>query len=196
MGLRQNWAGYFLSGMLCCSCLPFLFFASPLPLKAEDTHTNHSCTLNKTDFQKTYIKNCTYGLAKQARFFDMDTDNRLIDKYLYTKIQEKNHCYLMKRVTEIMVTDVLFKLKSIPGRYSSVQEVANFLAYLNVTLKGCKPLGDQKQIESNLKRMKEKLDKLGEKGKNKAIGELDLLFEDLESACTKTLKTIRKTKQK
>ncbi|XP_020641724.3 interleukin-22 [Pogona vitticeps] len=196
MSPLKNWARCFLAWMLCCSCLPLLFFASALPVKEADARTNHSCVLRKNTIQITYIKNCTYSLAKQASFFDQDTDNRLIDQYLYANIQEKDHCYLMKRVMEIVVSDVLFELKSSPERYSNVQEVANVLAHLNAKLNGCKPLGDREQIESNLKQMKDKLDKLGENGKNKAVGELDLLFDYLEDACTTPLKTSKQKMKK
>ncbi|XP_061438728.1 interleukin-22 [Rhineura floridana] len=185
MNQVQKWMRFFLVWMFCCCCLPLLFFASPLPLKEADNLTNHFCKLSRNDFQSTYIKNRTYTLAKQGRCFDKDTENRFVGQPLYMNIKENDRCYLMKRVTDIVLTDVLSELKN---KYPSVQEVATFLAHLNMKLSGCKPLGDKEHIESNLKQMKDKLDQLGENGKNKAVGELDLLFDYLENACTEVPK--------
>ncbi|XP_062991066.1 interleukin-22 [Elgaria multicarinata webbii] len=188
MNPLQNWMRGFLVWMFCSCCLSLLCFASPVPLKGAHTPTNHSCTLSKNYFQRTYIKNRTYTLAKQARLFDKDTDNRFVGQQLYINIKENNHCYLMKRVTDIVMTNALSELKN---QSSTLQEVADFLAHLNVELSHCKPLGDKEHIENNLKQMKDKLDQLGENGKNKAVGELDLLFDYLENACTKAPKKMR-----
>ncbi|KAH0616661.1 hypothetical protein JD844_027950, partial [Phrynosoma platyrhinos] len=95
-----------------------------------------------------------------AQVFDKDTDNRFIGEHLYLNIKERDRCYLMKRVTDIVVTNVLYELKSSPERHYNVQEVANFLAYLSMKLSGCKPLEEKNQIESNLKQMKDKLDQV------------------------------------
>ncbi|KAF7238075.1 Interleukin-22 [Varanus komodoensis] len=171
--------------MFCYCCLPLSSLASPLPLKEATALSNHSCTLSKNNFQRTYIMNRTKTLAKQARLFDKDTDNRFIGEHLYININKNDRCYLMKRVTDIVVTNALSELKN---QSASVQDVTNFLVHLNVELRHCKPLGHTEHIESNLKKMKDKLNQLGENGKNKAVGELDLLFDYLENACTKTLK--------
>ncbi|XP_063165413.1 interleukin-22 [Candoia aspera] len=169
----KSWTRCFFLWAFCCYCLFLLTVANPI--------NNHSCSLSKHHFQRIAIKNLTYSLAKQARLYDKDTDNRFVGQHLYTNIMRNEHCYLMKRVTDIVVTRVLYKLKN---QYPGVQEVAYFLVHLNAELHGCKPLGDKTYIEGNLKIMKDKLDQLGENVTNKVVGELDLLFDYLENACT------------
>ncbi|XP_053112205.1 interleukin-22 [Hemicordylus capensis] len=193
MAPPQNWMRCSLLWVFCCCSLPLLFLGSPLPLKEANTPANHTCKLQKSNFQRPYIRNCTYTLAKLARLSDMDTDNRFIGQHLFNNVKMNDRCYLMKRVTDIVVSGVLSKLNN---QYPNIQEVTNFLAYLNMELNSCKPLGlNEEHIESNLKEMKDKLIKLGENGKNKAVGELDLLFDYLENACTeapKKMSTSRK----
>ncbi|XP_009079576.1 PREDICTED: interleukin-22 [Acanthisitta chloris] len=164
----------------CCCCLPLLLTSS-LPLKAAST-AHHACRLRKINFQQPYIRNRTYTLAKMASASDKDTDNRLIGQQLYVNIRENNHCYLMKRVVEIVVKDVL--LSDIKDQYPYVGEVAQFLASLTSELSRCKFSGNREHIEKNLEQMKNKMEQLGENGKTKAIGELDLLFDYVENACT------------
>ncbi|XP_048357725.1 interleukin-22 [Sphaerodactylus townsendi] len=176
----QNWKRGFL-WMVCFCCLPLFFLASSLPLKGKDAFANHSCRLKKTSFQQFYFRNQTYTLARMARLADNDTDNRFVGQHLYINIKEKNHCYLMKRVTEIVVKNVLSELKN---QYPMAEEVANFLGHLHTELSNCKPLGHKELVERNLEKMKDKMKQLGENGKNKAVGELDLLFDYLENSCT------------
>ncbi|KAI1238931.1 Interleukin-22, partial [Lamprotornis superbus] len=130
-----------------------------LPLKGAST-AHHACRLRKINFQQPYIRNRTYTLAKMASASDKDTDNRLIGQQLFVSIRENNRCYLMKRVVEFVVKDVL--LTEVKNQYPYVEEVAQFLASLTSELSSC----------------------LGENGKTKAIGELDLLFDYMENACT------------
>ncbi|XP_053261235.1 interleukin-22 [Podarcis raffonei] len=191
MNPLENGTRCFLVWVFCCACLPLIFLASPVPLKDAVIHTNHSCELTRNNFQKTYFRNRTYTLASQGRHFDKDTDNRFVGQHLYTNIKVNDRCYLMKRLTDIVVTDVLMTLSG--DKYPSAQEVASFLADLNRKLNGCKPLGDKEHIERNLQQMKDKLQQLGENGKNKAVGELDLLFDYLEDACTVALKAPNKS---
>nr|XP_056702482.1 interleukin-22 [Euleptes europaea] len=191
MNSLQNWKKGFL-WMVCLCFLPLLFLASPLPLKEKDALANHSCRLRKTNFQRFYIRNQTYTLARMARLADNDTDNRFVGQHLYIRIKEKNHCYLMKRVTEIVVENVLSELKN---QYPMAEEVANFLGCLHKELSNCKPLGHKVHIESNIEKMKDKMKQLGENGKNKAVGELDLLFDYLENACTEGISTSKRSNQ-
>ncbi|NXP08705.1 IL22 protein, partial [Thinocorus orbignyianus] len=167
----------------CCCCLPLLL-TSPLPPKGARlaSTTHHACRLNKTSFQQSYIRNRTYTLAKMVQVSDEDTDNRLIGQQIYVNIKENNRCYLMKRIVEIVVKDVL--LTEAKDRYPYVEEVAQFLASLTSELNRCKFSGHREHIEKNLEEMKSKMKQLGENGKTKAIGELDLLFDYLENACT------------
>ncbi|XP_071406068.1 interleukin-22 [Pithys albifrons albifrons] len=164
----------------CCCCIPLLL-TSCLPLKGAST-AHHGCRLRKTNFQQLYIRNRTYTLAKRASASDKDTDNRLIGQQLYVNIKENNRCYLMKRVVEIVVKDVL--LTEVKNQYPYVEEVAQFLASLTSELSTCKFSGNREHIEKNLEQMKNKMQQLGENGKIKAIGELDLLFDYMENACT------------
>uniref|UniRef100_A0A8C3RLM8 Interleukin-22 n=1 Tax=Chelydra serpentina TaxID=8475 RepID=A0A8C3RLM8_CHESE len=173
----------------CFCCLPFLLLALPMPPKgAGIAPAGHSCRLRKISFQQSYIRNRTYSLAKLARLSDQDTDNRLIGQQLYINVQETNRCYVMKRVIEIIVDEVLL---SVPrNRYPYIHEVAQFLAALSTELRGCKFAGHREHVEKNLEEMKDKIKQLGVSGKNKAIGELDLLFDYMENACTEAPKRI------
>ncbi|NWT47443.1 IL22 protein, partial [Rissa tridactyla] len=167
----------------CCCCLPLLL-TSPLPPKGAGlaSTAHHACRLRKINFQQPYIRNRTYTLAKMARVSDEDTDNRLIGQQIYVNVKENNRCYMMKRIVDIVVEDVL--LTEAKDQYPYVEEVAHFLASLTSELSRCKFSGHREHIEKNLEEMKSKMKQLGEKGKNKAIGELDLLFDYIENACT------------
>ncbi|KAM6421019.1 interleukin-22 isoform 1-T2 [Pluvialis apricaria] len=171
----------------CCCCLPLLL-TSPLPPKGAGlaSSTHNACKLRKTHFQQPYIRNRTYTLAKMARVSDEDTDNRLIGQQIYVNVKENNRCYMMKRIVEIVVKDVL--LTEAKDQYPYVEEVAQFLASLTSELSRCKFSGHREHIEKNLEEMKSKMKQLGENGKTKAIGELDLLFDYIENACTDALK--------
>ncbi|NXP70673.1 IL22 protein, partial [Ramphastos sulfuratus] len=176
----KNFSGWVF--FCCCCCLPLLL-TSPLPPKGAGLASTayHACRLRKISFQP-YIRNRTYTLAKMARVSDQDTDNRLIGQQLYANIKENNHCYMMKRTVEIVVKDVL--LTEAKDQYLYAKEVAEFLASLTQQLRRCESLGQRQQIEKNLEEMKRKMEELGENGKTKAIGELDLLFDYVENACT------------
>ncbi|XP_042672150.1 interleukin-22 [Centrocercus urophasianus] len=167
----------------CCCCLPLLL-TSPLPPKGTGVASNahQACSLRKINFQQPYIRNRTYTLAEMARVSDQDTDNRFIGQQIYVNIRENNRCYMMKRITEIILKDVL--LTETKERYPYAEDVAQFLASLTSELSRCKYSGNREHIEKNLEEMKSKMKELGENGKNKAIGELDLLFDYIENACT------------
>ncbi|XP_038239877.2 interleukin-22 [Dermochelys coriacea] len=94
----------------------------------------------------------------------------------------------MKRVIEIIVNEVL--LSAPRNHYPYIHDVAQFLAALSTELSGCKFSGHRVHVEKNLEEMKDKIKQLGVSGKNKAIGELDLLFDYLENACTEGPKRI------
>uniref|UniRef100_A0A8C8AUS6 Interleukin-22 n=1 Tax=Otus sunia TaxID=257818 RepID=A0A8C8AUS6_9STRI len=179
--LTKSFSGWVIC--CCCCCLPLLL-TSPLPPNGIGltSTTHHACRLRKINFQQPYIRNRTYTLAKMARVSDEDTDNRLIGQQLYVNIKENNRCYMMKRIVEIVVEDVL--LTKAKGQYPYVEEVAHFLASLTSELSRCKFSGHREHIEKNLEEMKNKMKQLGENGKTKAIGELDLLFDYIENACT------------
>ncbi|NWI66918.1 IL22 protein, partial [Todus mexicanus] len=179
--LTNHFSGWVI--FCCCCCFPLLL-TSPLPPKGAGmaSTAHHVCRLKKIHFQQPYIRNRTYTLASMARVSDQDTDNRLIGQQLYVNIKENNRCYMMKRVVEIVVKDVL--LTEAKNQYADAKEVAEFLATLTSELRSCKSSGQGEHIEKNLEEMKNKMEQLGENGKTKAIGELDLLFDYLENACT------------
>ncbi|NXE46727.1 IL22 protein, partial [Dromaius novaehollandiae] len=189
MASLQTWTKYFTAWIFCCCCccLPLLL-TSPLPPKGVGVAVaaHHACKLRKINFQQPYIRNRTYTLAKMARVSDQDTDNRLIGQQLYVNIKENNRCYMMKRVVEIIVKDVL--LSEAKDQYPYTEEVAQFLASMTSELSRCKFSGHREHMEKNLEGMKSKMQQLGANGKNKAIGELDLLFDYVENACTDTPK--------
>ncbi|NXS45271.1 IL22 protein, partial [Balaeniceps rex] len=179
--LTKSFSGWVI--FCCCCCLPLLL-TSPLPPKGAGlaSTADHTCRLRKINFQQPYIRNRTYTLAKMARVSDHDTDNRFIGQQLYVNIKENNRCYMMKRIVEIVVKDVL--LTEAKDQYPYVEEVAEFLASLTSELSRCKFSGHREHIEQNLEEMKSKMKQLGKNGKTKAIGELDLLFDYIENACT------------
>ncbi|XP_065482875.1 interleukin-22 [Caloenas nicobarica] len=179
--LTKSFAGWVI--FCCCCCLPLLL-SSPLPLRGPGlaSTAHHACRLRKINFQQPYIRNRTYTLAKMARASDQDTDNRLIGQQLYVNVKENNRCYMMKRIVEIVVRDVL--LTKVKDQYPYIEEVAQFFASLNSELSRCKFSGHREHIERNLEELKSKMKQLGENGKTKAIGELDLLFDYTEDACT------------
>ncbi|XP_040452877.1 interleukin-22 [Falco naumanni] len=179
--LTKSFSGWVV--FCCCCCLPLLL-TSPLPPKRAGVAStaHHACRLRKINFQQPYIRNRTYTLAKMARVSDQDTDNRLIGQQLYANIKETNRCYMMKTITEIVLKDVL--LTEAKDQYPHTEEVAQFLASLTSELSKCEFSGHREHIEKNLEEMKSKMKQLGENGKTKAIGELDLLFDYIENACT------------
>uniref|UniRef100_A0A8C9EQ06 Interleukin 22 n=1 Tax=Pavo cristatus TaxID=9049 RepID=A0A8C9EQ06_PAVCR len=120
----------------CCCCLPLLL-TSPLPPKGTGVVSNahQACRLRKINFQQPYIRNRTYTLAEMARISDQDTDNRLIGQQIYVNIKENNRCYMMKRIAEIIVKDVL--LTEAKERYPYAEDVAQFLASLTSELSRC-----------------------------------------------------------
>ncbi|XP_025908561.1 interleukin-22 [Nothoprocta perdicaria] len=183
MASLQSWTRCFTRWILlcCCCCLPLLL-TSPLPPKGLGGPAHHACRLRKINFQLPYMRNRTYTLAKMARASDHDTDNRLIGQQLYVNIKENNRCYMMKRVMEIIVKDVL--LSEAQHQYPYTREVAQFLASMTSELSRCKFSGHKEHIEKNLEEMTSKMKKLGVNGKNKALGELNLLFDYIEDACT------------
>ncbi|KFO70102.1 Interleukin-22 [Cuculus canorus] len=179
--LTKSFSGWVI---FCCCCYLPLLLTSPLPPKGPGlaSTAHHTCRLRKINFQQPYIRNRTYTLAKMVQVSDHDTDNRLIGQQLYVNVRENNRCYLMKRIAELVVKDVL--LTTAKDRYPYVEEVAQFLASLTLEMSRCKFSGHREHIEKNLEEMKNKMKQLGENGKIKAIGELDLLFDYMENACT------------
>ncbi|XP_060550647.1 interleukin-22 isoform X1 [Pantherophis guttatus] len=180
MNLWKTWTRCYLLSVFCCYYLFLLTVASPLPLNQTSTLNDQSCSLNRHHFRRFAFKNMTYTVAREARVYDQDTVNRFVGQDLYINVTTNERCYLMKRVTDT-VTHVLHDLKNPNPNFL---EVIYFFAELTRELRDCKPLEDTRYIEGNLKRMKDKLEQLGDNGMNKMVGELDLLYEYLRDACT------------
>uniref|UniRef100_A0A8C0UNC3 Interleukin 22 n=1 Tax=Cyanistes caeruleus TaxID=156563 RepID=A0A8C0UNC3_CYACU len=140
--------------------------------------------LPKVNFQQPYIRNRTYTLAKMASASDKDTDNRLIGQQLFVNIRENNRCYLMKRAVEFVVKDVL--LTEVKNQYPYVEEVAQFLASLTSELSTCVSNTGFLSLRISLLLLNLRMLQAVAKDlhSTKAIGELDLLFDYLENACT------------
>uniref|UniRef100_A0A8C0HHT1 Interleukin 22 n=1 Tax=Chelonoidis abingdonii TaxID=106734 RepID=A0A8C0HHT1_CHEAB len=166
------------------SCIPGSLAGIGNLGRAGVAPASHACRLRKINFQQSYIRNRTYTLAKLARLSDQDTDNRLIGQQLYINVQETNRCYVMKRVIEIIVDEVL--LSAPKNHYPHIHEVAQFLAALRTELSGCVSMAHfyRPWLFPILPLL----------GKNKAIGELDLLFDYMENACTEAPKKIATSK--
>ncbi|XP_030070688.1 interleukin-22 [Microcaecilia unicolor] len=184
MGVLQQWMNCsVLSWVLVFYCLPFLLI-SPVPLKKDGATVgcNSSCILRKGYFDNHYMRKCINDLAKQASSSDKDTVNRLISSQLFLRVKAKDQCYLMKKVLNFTLEEVL--LPESESQYHHIQDVTNFLIKMQNELKACKHTEQKPQIENNFEKLKNKTRELGESWRNKAIGELDLLFQHLESSCS------------
>ncbi|XP_029453397.1 interleukin-22 [Rhinatrema bivittatum] len=170
-------------------------FTSPAPLKKESAAAGHypSCSLRKVHFYQPHMRNHSpFSLSSQASSSDQDTVNRLIGSQLFLHVTAEDHCYLMKKVLNFTLEEVL--LPEIKSPYLHIQDVTNFLANMRNELNACKPTEHKQQIENNLEELTKKMKELGESGRNKAIGELDLLFDRLESACSQQKRKLPQVK--
>nr|XP_002711294.1 interleukin-22 [Oryctolagus cuniculus]CAB0000292.1 TPA: interferon 2B1 [Oryctolagus cuniculus] len=138
------------------------------------------CRLDESNFT-SYITNLTFMLAKEANSADNNTDVRLIGNELFHGVNEKDHCYLLKHVLNFTLEEVLFPESDRFQPY--MQQVLSFLAKLSNNLSQCHIEGDDQHIQRNVQQLKDTVKQLGESGEIKAIGELDLLFMALRTAC-------------
>uniref|UniRef100_H3A664 Interleukin-22 n=1 Tax=Latimeria chalumnae TaxID=7897 RepID=H3A664_LATCH len=144
-----------------------------------------SCKIAKSP---PHIGKITYTLAKWAQRSDADTVTRLIDpKSLFSNKLEEDHCYQMKEVLNYLLQQVLMNSSEAQApavEYPHLRDVLEFFAKLSEDLTDCKLKGDKKGIESNMEVLKDKIKKLGESARNKAIGELDQLLDTTLKVCS------------
>nr|XP_033806972.1 interleukin-22 [Geotrypetes seraphini] len=198
-----------LSWILVSCCLPFLQ-VNPVPLKKDRaTAGRHSsCSLRKGYFHHPYMRKRINELAEKAKSSDKDTVNRLIGSQLFLHVKAKNRCYLMKKVLNFTLEEVFLpEFKSqhpseSKSQYLHIRDVTLFLREIQKELEACKHTEQKQEIENNFEKLRNKTGELGESWKNKAVGELDLLFQHLESSCsqegllqTKPAESTRKASQ-
>ncbi|XP_028725492.1 interleukin-22 [Peromyscus leucopus] len=178
MAFLQKSMSFSLMGTLAISCLLLIALwaqeAAALPI------TSH-CKIDASDFQRPYFTNRTFMLAEEASLADNNTDVRLIGDELYRGVKMQDRCYVMKEVLNFTLEEVLSPQSD---RFQPhMQEVVSFLTKLSNQLSLCRISGDGRRIQKNVQTMKETVKKLGEGGKIKVIGELNLLFFSLRNAC-------------
>ncbi|KAM5175024.1 interleukin-22 [Callospermophilus lateralis] len=178
MAALQKSVSSSLVGTLAASCLLLIALAvqggAAVPI-------NDHCGLHKSSFQGPFIINRTFLLAEEASFADNNTDVRLIDERLYQGVSMKERCYVMKQVLNFTLEEVL--LPNSDRALPYLPEVVSFLKGLNNNLRLCHIKGDDRHIQKNVQNLKDTVEKLGESGVIKVIGELNLLFFYLKNAC-------------
>ncbi|XP_069813476.1 interleukin-22 [Dendropsophus ebraccatus] len=148
--------------------------SQPSKFQGSKDITRHSqCTLKLSYFLQTVLKRNIFSLAEQARLLDRDNDNKIFGSYLFNNIKGDDHCFLMGKVVGYVMENVLFD-EFIQG-YAHMEDAIAFLGTVDRALEGCNSENEE-QVVRNVESMKNKMKMLGAEGKNKAIGELDLLF--------------------
>ncbi|XP_057599151.1 interleukin-22 [Hippopotamus amphibius kiboko] len=179
MAARQKSVSSSLTGTLVASCLLLTALwaqgGTAVPI------TSH-CRLDKSNFHQPYINNRTFTLAHEASLADNNTEVRLIGKKLFQGVNMTERCYLLKQVLNFTLEEVLYPQSNRFQPY--MQEVVSFLARLSKKLSQCRTEPDNQNIQRNVQKLKDTVKKLGESGKIKVIGELDLLFMALKKECT------------
>ncbi|KAM5334664.1 interleukin-22 [Glossophaga mutica] len=178
MATLQKSASFSLMGTLAASCL--LLIALSVQGGAAVPIRSH-CRLDKSNFQRPYITNHTFMLANEASLADNNTDVRLIGEKLFLGVHMSERCYLMKQVLNFTVEEVLLPESDRFQPY--MREVVSFLTRLSHELSQCHIEHDDQHIRRNVQQLSDTVKKLGESGKIKAIGELNLLFMFLKNAC-------------
>ncbi|XP_024432225.2 interleukin-22 [Desmodus rotundus] len=178
MATLQKSSSFSLMGTLAANCL--LLFALLVQGGAALPIGSH-CRLDKSNFQQPYITNHTFMLANEASLADNNTDVRLIGEKLFRGVNMSEHCYLMKQVLNFIVEEVLLPESDRFQPY--MQEVVPFMVRLSNNLSQCRIESGDQHIRRNVQQLKDTVEKLGESGKIKAIGEVNLLFMFLRNAC-------------
>ncbi|XP_018107196.1 interleukin-22-like [Xenopus laevis] len=171
--------------LCCCCCLPNSLLCAPTDQQENPPISKqHPCTIRKTYFLQTFMKKNIFTLAEQARIMDKDTDNKLFGSYLFFGIKEKDHCYLMKNVVSSIVENVLHDNSK---KYPHIDNAIVFLLNIQKDLAGCKS-EEEDHIRKNVEQMINKMKMMGPNGKNKVVGELDLLFGHLRKCTLQRMK--------
>ncbi|KAK1166767.1 interleukin-22-like [Acipenser oxyrinchus oxyrinchus] len=127
------------------------------------------------------------ALARAAQQFDNGTDTtRLIQnpENYNNQMAAEHVCCLHVNILNFYLTRVLHKSEE---QYPHKASVTQDLHRISEDLKSCvnTPMIEKMKIHSILHKFKEDFEKLGERGNNKAIGELDILIEYLTRFCRK-----------
>ncbi|EPQ01656.1 Interleukin-22 [Myotis brandtii] len=178
MATLQKSVSFSLMGTLAASCL-FLIALSvqggaAVPIRSY-------CKLNESNFLEDYFTNRTYRMAEEFSLVDNNTDVRLIEDKLYDGVNMNERCYVMKQVLDFTLKEVLFPEFDRFQPY--MKEVVSFLDNFNKKLSQCHIEGDDQHIQRNVQKLKDTVKELGESGKIKAIGEVNLLLDFLRKAC-------------
>ncbi|XP_001511218.1 interleukin-22 [Ornithorhynchus anatinus] len=170
----------------CCSawtlasCSLFLFLLV-LTSQGAVVPLRDRCRLKNSDFEVSFINQRILNLSKKASDQDTITDIRLINSTFPQDVQVGDRCYLMKQILNFTLEVV------IPPQYTQlmpfIQDVESFFSDLHRKLRYCNTVSGGQHVESHVETLKKTVTKLGKKGMNKVIGELNLLFMALKHAC-------------
>ncbi|XP_006097945.1 interleukin-22 [Myotis lucifugus] len=178
MATLQKSVSFSLMGTLAASCLLLIALSvqggAAVPIRSY-------CKLNESDFLPSYFTNRTFRMAEEVSLLDNNTDVSLIGKKLYHGVNENEHCYVMKQVLNFTLEEVLIPESDRFQPY--MKEVVSFLKKLSNKLSQCHIENDDEHIHRNVQKLKDTVKELGESGKIKAIGEINLLFMFLQEAC-------------
>ncbi|XP_043823617.1 interleukin-22 [Dromiciops gliroides] len=140
-----------------------------------------SCKLEKSLFQQRFITQQIILLAREGSLLDNDTSTRFLERSLFSDVEDKDRCYLMKGILSFTVRDVLMSYQEKFPPY--MQDVLAFLNGLKSKLNKCTMKGDDSHIQKKIDSMKSQLKQMGKDGEIKVIGEVDLLFTFLGKYC-------------
>ncbi|XP_070263743.1 interleukin-22 [Myotis yumanensis] len=178
MATLQKSVSFSLMGTLAASCLLLIALSvqggAAVPIRSY-------CKLNESDFLPSYFVNRTIRMAEEVSLADNNTDVRLIEDKLYHGVDENEHCYVMKQVLDFTLEEVLFPEFDRFQPY--MKDAVSFLDSFSKKLSQCHIEGDDQHIQRNVQKLKDTVRELGESGKIKAIGEVNLLLKFLRDAC-------------
>ncbi|XP_036312548.1 interleukin-22 [Pipistrellus kuhlii] len=178
MAILQKSVSFSLMGTLAASCLLLIALSvqggAAVPIRSY-------CRLNESDIQVSYFTNRTFKMAEEVSLIDNNTDVRLIGDKLYDGVDMNARCYVMKQVLNFTLEEVLLpEFERFPPY---MKEVVSFLKKLSNMLSQCHIESYDQHIHGNVQKLKDTVKELGESGKIKAIGEVNLLLRYLNEAC-------------
>ncbi|XP_055986665.1 interleukin-22 [Sorex fumeus] len=179
MAALQRSVNSFCKDLLTTSCLLLIALwvqgGTAVPVRPQ-------CRLNSIDLPPTSVTNYTFRLAEEASLEDNNTDVRLFGYYqLFRGVNVTDYCYLMKQVLNFTIEEVL-----VPNcnRYQPYMDtVLSYLMRISYKLNQCHIERDDYNIQRNVQELKDTVQKLGESGKIKVIGELNSLHGLLVTKC-------------
>ncbi|XP_075062087.1 interleukin-22 [Mixophyes fleayi] len=157
---------------------PGLLLGIPLNNEKNSVMAKQShCTLKQSYFLQPVMRRNIFSLAEQARLLDRDTDNKIFGSYIFLNISENDHCFLMRKIVRYIMENMIFD--GFDQNYEHMEDAITFLGIVDRGLAKCKSKNEE-QVNRNIEVINNKIKMLGPDGKNKAIGELDLLFHGLK----------------